>query len=390
MPRLPAALALLATLACVPPPQPLPFAPAGPDAAPAPSRRGPFPVGVRTMVLEDPSRRDEAGASVPVIVEVWYPANEDARGLPGRVYDIGEYLDAAQRESVASLGVALPDSGAVPDVPPRHDQGPFPLVVFSHGKAALRWQSTYLTVTLASHGYVVVAPDHTGDTLREALGDDFDLTRNLFGTAMTERPADVRLVLDTFVEPAEGHFLRGVVDAQHVGIAGHSFGGFTALRMAALDDRIDVAVPLAPPTVELAWVDLGLEYSMNKPVLMQAAHNDQTLEWNENIEPTWARLSRPRALLDVPLGGHFTFSDICSLDLASLAERIGFVDLGGVLDDGCSAPAPTTAEAHPVLNHFAIGFLNGHLRASPGSLALLDQAHADALAPGVATYLSDF
>lgn len=343
-------------------------------------------------MIEDLSRRDDAGEPRRLTVEVWYPANEDARGLPGRVYDIGEYLTAAQREQVAGLGVVMPDSGAVADVEARRDQGPFPLVVFSHGKAALRWQSTYYTVALASHGYVVVSPDHTGDTLAEALSDDFDISRDLFSTAMTERPADVTALLDAFATPqpaGAARFLAGVVDAEHVGITGHSFGGFTSLRLAAIDERIDVAVPLAPPTVELAWIDLGNDFTMAKPVLVQAARGDQTLEWEENIAPTWERLSKPRYLLDVPAGGHFTFSDLCTMDIASLAERIGFLDLGNVLDDGCAPTSPPTALVHPLLNHFAIGFLNGHLRSSPGSLALLDAAHAEALAPGTASFQAD-
>ena len=44
--------------------------------------------------------------------------------------------------------------------------------------AGIRWQSTFYTVMLASHGYVVLSPDHPGDTLQDAfdLGDDPPLT----------------------------------------------------------------------------------------------------------------------------------------------------------------------------------------------------------------------
>ena len=48
----------------------------------------------------------------------------------------------------------------------------FPVVIFSHGKGGLRQQSTFYTAVLASHGYVVVSPDHEGDTIVELLRKD--------------------------------------------------------------------------------------------------------------------------------------------------------------------------------------------------------------------------
>ena len=47
--------------------------------------------------------------------------------------------------------------------------GPFPGVVFSHGMAGHRRQSTFLCTHLASHGFVVASPDHVGNTLPEML-----------------------------------------------------------------------------------------------------------------------------------------------------------------------------------------------------------------------------
>ncbi len=42
--------------------------------------------------------------------------------------------------------------------------GDFPLVIYSHGNGGLRYVSAFLTEHLASHGFVVMAPDHTGNT----------------------------------------------------------------------------------------------------------------------------------------------------------------------------------------------------------------------------------
>ena len=48
--------------------------------------------------------------------------------------------------------------------------GRYPLVVFSHGYAGFRDQSTFLTAFLASWGFVVAAPDHYSRDLTEVLG----------------------------------------------------------------------------------------------------------------------------------------------------------------------------------------------------------------------------
>src|SRR3989442_11111416 len=54
------------------------------------------------------------------------------------------------------------------------------------------------------------------------------------------RPADVSFAID--------HLLGtdGLVDADRIGMAGHSFGGWTTLTTTARDRRIRAAVPLAP------------------------------------------------------------------------------------------------------------------------------------------------
>ena len=47
--------------------------------------------------------------------------------------------------------------------------GTFPLVVFSHGYGGERRQSTFFCTHLASHGYVIAAMDHVGNTTVELL-----------------------------------------------------------------------------------------------------------------------------------------------------------------------------------------------------------------------------
>jgi predicted dienelactone hydrolase len=284
-------------------------------------------------------------------------------------------------------GVAMPvlHTAAVRDAAPRAAAGPFPLVVFSHGHAGIRWQSTFYTVALASHGYVVVAPDHTGDTLQDALRKQLDEVP----VAFDHRLSDATFLIDNYTFLPRDDPFAGMVDPARVGVTGHSFGALTSLRAAAFDDRVKAIVPQAPPTADLAFAGKAPGYMPDIPVLVEAAHEDRTLTWTEHVEPTWNRLHSPRGLLDISHGGHFTFSDLCAFDLATIAGKVGFVDLQTVVDDGCGPTAPTAAVAEPIMNHYAIGFFNATLRGSTKSWALLDQAHAEALTPGVAVFTND-
>jgi hypothetical protein len=104
-------------------------------------------------------------------------------------------------------------------------------------------------------------------------------------------------------------------------------------------------------------------------------------------------MKKPRWLVDITAGGHFTFSDICAFDLAAVSDSIK-LDIPGanvksVLNDGCAAPAPAASVAQPLMNHFAVAFFNATLRGSTGSAALLTQANADELAPGVSVITAD-
>lgn len=380
---LPLALVLACTAA--PAGSTLPFEPAGPHAAPDPAKPGPYPVGVRTLTLTDPSRNEADGTPRSMVVEIWYPAVDAARGKPGVEYDINDVLTDEQRAQVAALTLPHLVTSAVRDAAARKDDGPFPLVVFSHGHGGIRWQSTFYTVALASHGYVVVAPDHTGDTLVDAVRNRLDDV--LVG--FDHRPADVTFLLDTFTALASADPLAGMVDPAHIGITGHSFGALTSLRVAAYDDRVKAIVPQAPATADLAFAGKPSDFSLTIPVLVEAAHRDHTLTWAEHTAPTWARLKPPRAMLDITNGGHFTFSDLCAFDLSNLVSKIGFADLSNVVDDGCNKDQPSAAQTQPIMNHFAIGFFNAKLRESPGSLVLLDQAHSDALSPGIAVYTGE-
>ncbi|MHB8878395.1 MAG: poly(ethylene terephthalate) hydrolase family protein, partial [Myxococcaceae bacterium] len=207
------------------------------------------------------------------------------------------------------------------------------------------------------------------------------------------RPQDLTYLVNRLSRLPEGELLRGLADASRFGVAGHSFGAFTALRVAATDPRVVGIVPQAPISTDVAWMGLPPPVKLTIPVLVQGAHKDLTLPWDDNVAPTWAALDQPRWLLDVVDGGHFTFSDLCGFDLVGLATTLKLeltgLDIKKVLADGCGPPAPPAEVAQPLLTTSAVGFFNMVLRGSPGSREWLNQGAADRFGAGLAVLTDD-
>jgi dienelactone hydrolase len=146
--------------------------------------------------------------------------------------------------------------------------------MFSHGSGGDPAAYVSLTEYLASHGYIVVAPEHTGNRFVDdyaaaitELGCEALQSRPCRDTdakIAVDRPQDVRFVLDqvlagnTSVGPA-------AIDASRIGMYGHSAGGYTTLAVAggtvsgALpDSRIKAIAPLSPPASVFEFLDPGL------------------------------------------------------------------------------------------------------------------------------------
>ena len=374
--------------------EPLPFAPAAADAAPDPATYGPYPVGVRTETFVDTLRiDDDTGEPRRLVTEIWYPAVEAARAGPFETYALYDRVPDDLRAGLTPEDLGTLPTQAVRDAPPRQDGVSFPVVVFSHGKGGLREQSTYFTVYLASHGYVVAAPDHQGDTtvdlLRE-LVDNGDIQQDSVLQAMADRPDDVVALLDLLQDSlAEDDPLRPLLDFERVGCTGHSFGAFTSLVAATIDTRIDAVVAQAPTSQEVVQLQSTVVMEqMPRPVLVQYAGLDRTLPEDTNAKPLVEHLPAGKTWwLSLHDAGHFTYSDLCVLDVEAIDAALE-IDASNTLTDGCGAENIPTDLAFPAIRTSAIGFLNVQLRGSTGSERYLSQQALDDVAPGIGTFMA--
>jgi predicted dienelactone hydrolase len=309
-----------------------------------PDELGPFAVGRTTFVVVDPRRDGRT-----LTVDVWYPVDaDDAVGVPVSVYDL--------------LFAGLPSEVAL-DGPLVSVAGPFPLVAFSHGNNGIRFQSFFLSEILASHGFVVVAPDHAGNTAADLIfgGPPFE-TR--------DRPLDISLVITRMLgknADVNDPFFASVEETS-IGVMGHSFGGFTTMAMASgfqdvpPDPRVRVLVPISPAVGGLS--DEQLE-SVDTPEMVISGTSDITVP----IVPSSVRTfelpsARPRYRVDVEDAGHNSFTNICDffevlLDAGVPPELLEF--LLGNADEGCAPDLIPIEEAHRVTSLYAVAFLKRNL-----------------------------
>jgi dienelactone hydrolase len=122
---------------------------------------------------------------------------------------------------------------------PDHADGKFPVIIFSHGLGGSRSGYEYLGRYWASHGYISVHLQHLGSDSSVFQGSrPGEIMRSLKRSVANpqnsiNRPLDVKFAIDQLeqIDRAESP-LRGHLDLDRIGMAGHSFGAFTTMAIA--------------------------------------------------------------------------------------------------------------------------------------------------------------
>ena len=354
--------ALVATLACA--------GACAADPEPTPrvelewpvEERGQHRVGFRERNVEytpfgvEPTRK--------IRVAVWYPT-ADTDGDPV------EYVGIPAGDDV--FAIAKPSGTDLP------------VMVFSHGNISFAEQSYFLAEHFASHGFIAIAPEHTGNTV-STIGEA--VTTEVFSL----RPADVAAALDWLYALPERDSLSGRA-SERVVMTGHSFGGYTTfavtgarfpirksdcdagtgparycsnmtdaedMRFTAgfLDPRVDVAIPMAPGGADvLGPAGVG---QVDVPVLLMTATGDEMTTNARQGDPFWAALDGPHDMrVNLDGGGHHSFAVTCGL-------------LGATLGDGCGDAYTPYEEAHRAIRTYALAFSRRHLFDDASVAPLLD------------------
>ena len=302
------------------------------------SAPGPYRVGYREETFTwDPPLTDEPRN---LQVAVWYPTT-DTTGSP--VTYQGLFPDE------------IPLGGAQPAFDPRK------VLFFSHGHQAYGQASSFLMDHFASHGWWVIAPDHTGNT----TFDSPDRTTEIYW----ERPLDILELLQVW-------------DDVPVVLAGHSFGGYTAHAVGGARYDIDTIAPACfdgtdtsefCSTMTEAQADLfrqGFETQSIAAILSMAPGDWRLfgdglaeidvpvmlmtggLDPGQDGDAIWSDLDGPEDVhIHLPEGGHNTFTDFA-----------------GVLDgEGVIAPE----EGFAIVRRYALAFAEAMVGDAPDAAEIV-------------------
>lgn len=295
---------------------------------------GPYAAGVTTIAMGE---RD---------VEIWYPVEPGAVGGRSRdAYFIRDWLPDVIDALLPADANPPFETNAYREAP-ASDDGPFPLVVFAHGAASFRMQSTVLTTHLATWGFVVVSPDYLERGLGNALGqppaeplEDLVVTRSAVDLAKRENTT-------------AGGLLEGVISADRVAITGHSAGGGSSFRFGSEPDVVTY-IPLSAgsrsdpgsfPNVPSMWLTGDIDGIASV----------------EGVVNAFESAASPSRIVIVEGGGHLAPTDLCRIG----ASGGGVVQIGidaglpvpeslqRLGTDGCQEGALPAEAGWPIFNHF--------------------------------------
>lgn len=260
---------------------------------------GPYAVGVHEYVFVDESRATPANGDAPaestrtLLTRVYYPAE-------------GSLADSETR-----------------DAPMLVREGPFPLIVFSHGLGAVAEVYRDLLHSWAESGYVVAAPNFPLSNARAAGGP--------VAADYVNQPGDVSFVIDRLLDlGVRGGDFTGMIAGDRIGTAGQSLGGFTTLGVAfnscCFDPRIRAAVPMSAAAPEFPGVYF---VGIHTPMLAVHGDADDTVPFAKGLE-YYAGANRPKAFVTI-LGGDHIIPFVAGRNRAETApvreSTLAFFDL---------------------------------------------------------------
>jgi predicted dienelactone hydrolase len=170
------------------------------------SEPGPFAVGFRTLE----HTYTPPGTSTPrqILLNIWYPTTTTTGPHPsymGFFEDPDVVLDAPLAPPVEALG--------------------YPVHIYSHGHTGFGGTSSFLMRHFASHGWVAVAPDHTGNTMMD------NINPRPFSIYYL-RSTDITATLDVLENLPAADPLASHLRTDRVVMSGHSFGVHTCWATA--------------------------------------------------------------------------------------------------------------------------------------------------------------
>lgn len=217
-----------------------------------PKPTGEYKIGVKTFHLIDDSRKEPFTERIndyrELMVDVWYPIDKELTATPISYPNALGNVAA----NIAKLPTFLfeyftyTETDMYVNTPISTQEESYPVIIFSHGDSATRYQNIALVRELVSHGYIVVGIDHTynaGYTVfpdgRVALRDKaFQLVGGDEGMIKT-RVLDISFLINEMEKWDETDpIFKNAINEKRIGALGHSLGGSTVAEALIAEKRI--------------------------------------------------------------------------------------------------------------------------------------------------------
>lgn len=327
-----------------------------------PAPTGPWSVGT-TSIEYDVTSSSSVATAESVSVErvrarLWYPTKVGpvgGRSAPSRfASDTGGWLE--------HVDVMLPALGrraglpgwmmghlahtrvhAVWDVPVG-GEGPLGVVTFDHGRGGFAAQNTFLAEELASHGWLVVAPEHPGGAIlsvfRDGTAVPFDagsFGEGLDGVAYRARirelglrwAEETRAALDALEAGSGPAGLAQRIDRSRLVVTGHSTGGGSAFAVCEREPGCRAVVGLDPWMLPAPPVLFDPDAGSGLSVRVVGLFSDFALGFFEPVNfeaferlATAVETAGGQASYEIYTGaGHMDFADVGLL--SPIASRLG-------------------------------------------------------------------
>ena len=341
-----------------------------------PAPTGPYAVGTTTLQWIDPSRPDPF-APTPntprkLAAQIWYPA------------EAADQTSAPWMDNIEIVAPAISDWIEMPsffldhmkyattnsyrDIPISSTEASFPVLIFSHGFGGFRAQNTFQMQELASHGYIVVAPEHTyasvitvfpdgqvayhnPNTLPDEVSEtEYDLAAQRLVVQWT---ADLRFVLDTLEKMNESDSLFArKFDLERVGVFGHSTGGGATVQLCAQDARCKAGLGMDAWLVPVA--DEVIAAGPKQPFLFLYSELWPKPKNMALFHRMFETMGSPVVHLSIQGTSHYDFTDLPAL--SPLAPYIG---LKGPLNG---------TRVQEIIDVYSLAFFDEQLKGIPGDL----------------------
>jgi predicted dienelactone hydrolase len=281
---------------------------------------------------EDPSDHRE------VLFQIWYPA-DPAGGT------VAPYVDSLPDDEVfryAFVGIdrlMKTRSHAFTGVKVFGGRNRYPVIIFSHGLGRVSAHYSTFLENLASHAYIVVGVDSPFFSSALKMPDGRIIQnkshryqrRGAREEEAVTQAQDLVFVLNELerIDKTDPHIgFAGRLDLRHVGVFGHSRGGFTAPHACLLDSRFRACLnldgyPLTPAVMEKGirqpymhieeiapWLPPPTDEQLANANQTREEANKQAREVEQQREKTFSKMSSGVYLVSVKGAMHNSFSDM--------------------------------------------------------------------------------